>query len=49
LPDANAYRRAWERIQERAIREITPALYATVNINSDQPKASRELDTYTRA
>jgi alkanesulfonate monooxygenase SsuD/methylene tetrahydromethanopterin reductase-like flavin-dependent oxidoreductase (luciferase family) len=49
LPHANAYRRARERIQERAIREITPALHATVNINGDQKKASEELDTYTRA
>lgn len=49
LPDANDYRRAWEQIQAQATRAITPALYATVNINRDRNRAVDELDSYTRA
>jgi hypothetical protein len=30
LPDVNAYARAWDRIRAKAVREFTPALYATV-------------------
>ncbi|ORA84760.1 monooxygenase [Mycobacterium malmoense] len=48
LPDADAYRRAWEQIAQRAVRPITPALYATVNLNGDHARAREELDTYTR-
>ncbi|MGL6235470.1 MAG: LLM class flavin-dependent oxidoreductase [Segniliparus sp.] len=49
LPDSGAYARAWERISERASREITPALYATVNINDDKQAAAEQLDGYMRA
>jgi alkanesulfonate monooxygenase SsuD/methylene tetrahydromethanopterin reductase-like flavin-dependent oxidoreductase (luciferase family) len=47
LPDANAYARAWDRIRARAVREITPALYATVNLSGE--RADDELDQYLRA
>lgn len=49
LPDAGAYARAWGRIRERATRSVTPALYATVNINADRARAHAELDSYARA
>jgi alkanesulfonate monooxygenase SsuD/methylene tetrahydromethanopterin reductase-like flavin-dependent oxidoreductase (luciferase family) len=49
LPDANEYGRAWEQIRSRAAREITPALYATVNITDDKARADEELDAYLRA
>lgn len=48
LPDADAYHRAWEQITQQAGRQITPALYATVNINGDHAQAHEELNTYTR-
>lgn len=48
LPDADAYRRAWEQIAQQAGRPITPALYATVNINGDRGQAHEQLNTYTR-
>lgn len=47
LPDVNAYARAWDRIRAQAVREVTPALYATVNISG--PGADDELDEYLRA
>ncbi|GGS24236.1 LLM class flavin-dependent oxidoreductase [Actinokineospora fastidiosa] len=47
LPSASAYSAAWERIQEQADgRSITPALYATVNINPDAGKAKQALEDY---
>src|SRR5882724_4083281 len=47
LPDANAYARAWDRIRAHAVREVTPALYATVNLSG--ARADGELDEYLRA
>ena len=47
LPDVNAYARAWDRIRAQAVREVTPALYATVNLNG--ACADDELDQYLRA
>jgi len=47
LPDVNAYARAWDRIRAKAVREVTPALYATVNLNG--ARAGAELDEYLRA
>jgi alkanesulfonate monooxygenase SsuD/methylene tetrahydromethanopterin reductase-like flavin-dependent oxidoreductase (luciferase family) len=47
VPDVNAYARAWDRIRAQAVREVTPALYATVNISG--PGAADELDEYLRA
>jgi alkanesulfonate monooxygenase SsuD/methylene tetrahydromethanopterin reductase-like flavin-dependent oxidoreductase (luciferase family) len=55
LPDPDAYRSAWQTITERAIANgrdptmITPALYATVNIDNDADRAQAELDSYVRA
>jgi alkanesulfonate monooxygenase SsuD/methylene tetrahydromethanopterin reductase-like flavin-dependent oxidoreductase (luciferase family) len=49
LPDVNAYARAWDRIRAQAIREVTSALYATVNLNDDKARADEELDEYLRA
>jgi alkanesulfonate monooxygenase SsuD/methylene tetrahydromethanopterin reductase-like flavin-dependent oxidoreductase (luciferase family) len=49
LPDVNAYARAWDRIRAQAVREVTPALYATVNLNDDKGRAEEELDAYLRA
>jgi alkanesulfonate monooxygenase SsuD/methylene tetrahydromethanopterin reductase-like flavin-dependent oxidoreductase (luciferase family) len=49
LPDADAYARAWEQIRSSAAREITPALYATVNVTDDKARADEELDGYLRA
>jgi alkanesulfonate monooxygenase SsuD/methylene tetrahydromethanopterin reductase-like flavin-dependent oxidoreductase (luciferase family) len=49
LPDVNAYARAWDRIRAQAVRKITPALYATVNLNDDKACADAELDEYLRA
>ena len=49
LPDADAYALAWERTRERTAREITPALYATLNISDDRSRAREELDAYARA
>lgn len=46
-PDVNAYARAWDRIRAQTDREITPALYATVNLNG--ARADAELDEYLRA
>jgi alkanesulfonate monooxygenase SsuD/methylene tetrahydromethanopterin reductase-like flavin-dependent oxidoreductase (luciferase family) len=47
LPDVNAYARAWDRIRAQAVREVTPALYATVNLSG--ARAGAELDEYLRA
>jgi alkanesulfonate monooxygenase SsuD/methylene tetrahydromethanopterin reductase-like flavin-dependent oxidoreductase (luciferase family) len=47
LPDANAYARAWDRIRAQAVRQVTPALYATVNLSG--VGADAELDEYLRA
>lgn len=47
LPDVNAYARAWDRIRAQAVREVTPALYATVNLGG--ARAGEELDEYLRA
>src|SRR5712675_623023 len=49
LPDVNAYERAWDRIRGQAVRDIAPALYATVNLNEDKARADEELDEYLRA
>jgi alkanesulfonate monooxygenase SsuD/methylene tetrahydromethanopterin reductase-like flavin-dependent oxidoreductase (luciferase family) len=47
LPDVNAYARAWDRIRAQAVREVMPALYATVNLGGAH--ADDELDEYLRA
>jgi len=47
LPDPNAYARAWDRIRAQAVREVAPALYATVNLSGAE--ADAELDAYLRA
>jgi alkanesulfonate monooxygenase SsuD/methylene tetrahydromethanopterin reductase-like flavin-dependent oxidoreductase (luciferase family) len=47
LPDVNAYARAWDRIRAQAVRDVTPALYATVNLSGAH--ADDELDEYLRA
>jgi alkanesulfonate monooxygenase SsuD/methylene tetrahydromethanopterin reductase-like flavin-dependent oxidoreductase (luciferase family) len=47
LPDVNAYARAWDRIRSQAVREVAPALYATVNLSG--ARADDELDEYLRA
>jgi alkanesulfonate monooxygenase SsuD/methylene tetrahydromethanopterin reductase-like flavin-dependent oxidoreductase (luciferase family) len=49
LPDPTAYARAWDRIRAQAVREVIPALYATVNLNDDKARADGELDEYLRA
>jgi alkanesulfonate monooxygenase SsuD/methylene tetrahydromethanopterin reductase-like flavin-dependent oxidoreductase (luciferase family) len=38
------HERAWDRIRGQAVRDITPALYATVNLNDDKARADEELD-----
>jgi alkanesulfonate monooxygenase SsuD/methylene tetrahydromethanopterin reductase-like flavin-dependent oxidoreductase (luciferase family) len=43
------HERAWDRIRGQAVRDITPALYATVNLNDDKARADEELDEYVRA
>ncbi|MGW7524961.1 LLM class flavin-dependent oxidoreductase [Streptomyces sp. NPDC054783] len=54
LPDPKAYRTAWERITElagqhgRAPHAITPALYATLNVQADRRRAEAALDTYVQ-
>jgi alkanesulfonate monooxygenase SsuD/methylene tetrahydromethanopterin reductase-like flavin-dependent oxidoreductase (luciferase family) len=47
LPDPNAYARAWDRIRAQAVRELTPGLYATVNLSGS--RADDQLDDYMRA
>jgi alkanesulfonate monooxygenase SsuD/methylene tetrahydromethanopterin reductase-like flavin-dependent oxidoreductase (luciferase family) len=49
LPDPTAYAQAWDRIRAQAVREVTPALYATINLNDDKARADEELDEYLRA
>ncbi|MGW1914655.1 LLM class flavin-dependent oxidoreductase [Streptomyces sp. NPDC002076] len=49
LPDVDAYARARRRIAELAAeagRTVTPALYATVTVNSDESAAKAELEHY---
>ncbi|MGW5053106.1 LLM class flavin-dependent oxidoreductase [Actinokineospora sp. NPDC004072] len=47
LPSATAYAAAWGQIQDLAGgRSITPALYATLNINPDADKAKQALEDY---
>jgi hypothetical protein len=48
VSDVHAYGRAWHQIRSRTTREITPALYATVNV-ADKARADEELDEYLRA
>ena len=36
-------------IREKAVREVTPALYATVNLNDDKARADEGLDGYLRS
>ncbi|WP_327099203.1 LLM class flavin-dependent oxidoreductase [Nocardia vinacea] len=48
LPDPDAYARAWHTLREMTTRSITPALYATININPDSAAARTELDGYVR-
>lgn len=48
LPDADAYARAWETIRNSARRTVTPALYATVLLDSDTAHARSELDSYVQ-
>jgi alkanesulfonate monooxygenase SsuD/methylene tetrahydromethanopterin reductase-like flavin-dependent oxidoreductase (luciferase family) len=47
LPDVNAYARAWDRIRAQAVRDVTPGLYATVNLSGSG--ADDQLDEYMRA
>jgi alkanesulfonate monooxygenase SsuD/methylene tetrahydromethanopterin reductase-like flavin-dependent oxidoreductase (luciferase family) len=47
LPDPDAYARAWEWIRAQAVGDVTPALYATVNLSG--ARADDELDGYLRA
>lgn len=52
LPDAGAYARAWAQIRQRAVelgRQLTPALYATINLGSTADRSREELDAYVRA
>ncbi|OIK06121.1 LLM class flavin-dependent oxidoreductase [Streptomyces monashensis] len=49
LPDVDAYARARHRLAELAAeagRTVTPALYATVTVNSDEHAARAELEHY---
>lgn len=54
LPTADAYARAWRRIQAEATAcgrpapAITPGLYATVTVDSDRDRARAELDRYVQ-
>jgi alkanesulfonate monooxygenase SsuD/methylene tetrahydromethanopterin reductase-like flavin-dependent oxidoreductase (luciferase family) len=54
LPDASRYAHAWGAIREAAASAgrdpaaITPALYATINLNADRAQAEAELDDYAR-
>jgi alkanesulfonate monooxygenase SsuD/methylene tetrahydromethanopterin reductase-like flavin-dependent oxidoreductase (luciferase family) len=54
LPTAQAYATAWDAIRQRAASygrpadAITPAFYATVNVNRDRDRARRELEEYVQ-
>lgn len=54
LPDPDSYARAWGAIRQAAAAvgrgpaAITPALYATINLNPDRTQAEAELDDYVR-
>lgn len=54
LPDPAEYGRGWASIREAARgfgrdpEDITPSLFATVNLNPDAERARDELDEYTR-
>ncbi|WP_433657070.1 LLM class flavin-dependent oxidoreductase [Nocardia sp. CA-128927] len=48
LPDAAAYARAWETIQQQTTRVVTPAMYATIVLAADRDHAQAELDGYVR-
>jgi alkanesulfonate monooxygenase SsuD/methylene tetrahydromethanopterin reductase-like flavin-dependent oxidoreductase (luciferase family) len=51
LPDQDRYALAWRGIHARATergRDVTPALYATIHLDTDQNRARQELDTYLR-
>ncbi|MEV6796040.1 LLM class flavin-dependent oxidoreductase [Streptomyces sp. NPDC051320] len=54
LPDAKAYRVAWDRITELAAQEgraphaVTPGLYATLAVDADRGRAETALDRYVQ-
>jgi alkanesulfonate monooxygenase SsuD/methylene tetrahydromethanopterin reductase-like flavin-dependent oxidoreductase (luciferase family) len=54
LPSAGAYRAAWQRIRDlceetgRPAAAVTPAFYATVNVNPDAVAAAQELEHYVQ-
>jgi alkanesulfonate monooxygenase SsuD/methylene tetrahydromethanopterin reductase-like flavin-dependent oxidoreductase (luciferase family) len=54
LPDADQYAQAWTRIRAavaaagRDPGEVTPSLFATININSDPARAWADLEEYSR-
>jgi alkanesulfonate monooxygenase SsuD/methylene tetrahydromethanopterin reductase-like flavin-dependent oxidoreductase (luciferase family) len=55
LPSAARYHEAWTRIRDLAAglgrrdNAITPALYATVNVNPDRRRAEDELERYVQS
>ena len=54
LPSAQAYAAGWQRIEEEAARAgrpaeaITPGLYATVLVDSDEQRAAATLESYVQ-
>lgn len=48
LPDPAAYARAWQTIQQQATRAVTPAMYATIVLDTDPARAQAELEDYAR-
>jgi alkanesulfonate monooxygenase SsuD/methylene tetrahydromethanopterin reductase-like flavin-dependent oxidoreductase (luciferase family) len=54
LPDPGEYERGWKAIREAAIAkgrspdELTPSLFATVNLGPDPDRARAELEAYSR-
>lgn len=54
LPTAQAYGAAWQQIQSlaadhgRPADAITPAFYATLNVNPDRARAEAELQEYVQ-
>ncbi|MEV6554676.1 LLM class flavin-dependent oxidoreductase [Nocardia sp. NPDC051756] len=48
LPDPAAYARAWQAIQQQTTRAVTPAMYATIVLDTDAARAQAELEGYVR-
>lgn len=48
LPDPAAYARAWQTIQQQATRAVTPAMYATIVLDTDSERAQTELEGNVR-